>query len=300
MAGTKGHEAARAHLLERLESLGLEGYPASAFESPYSIGRLEAVNVIARLPGRDAGLAPVLLAAHYDTCGPFPGADDNAAAVAILLSVVESLRRCRLDRSVLFAFFDTEEPPFYLTSDMGSVRFYTEQRPEPIHCAIVMDLCGHDVPVQGLENLLFITGMESDPELGGVLRACEPTSALRTVPTLNRYIGDLSDHHIFRINRRPYLFLSCGRWAHYHQPTDTPEKLNYEKMAAIADYLVALTVEGSRCTLEGPFEEHDPVETELYFIRKAAGPFLGALGFDPQNRQDIDLMVQMLLSQFGL
>jgi hypothetical protein len=32
-----------------------------------------------------------------------------------------------------------------------------------VHCAIVMDLVGHDVPVLGMEDLVFLTGTESDP-----------------------------------------------------------------------------------------------------------------------------------------
>ena len=36
-------------------------------------------------------------------------------------------------------------------------------------------------------------------------------------PLLNRYVGDLSDHHVFRVNKRPYLFLTCARWEHYHE-----------------------------------------------------------------------------------
>ena len=39
----------------------------------------------------------------------------------------------------------------------------------------------------------------------------------------------------------PYLFLTCGRWQHYHQPTDTPDRLDYAKMGRIRDYLVRLT-----------------------------------------------------------
>ena len=43
------------------------------------------------------------------------------------------------------------------------------------------------------------------------------------------------------MNGVPYLFLSCGRWRHYHAETDTPEKLNYAKMERMMQYLVALT-----------------------------------------------------------
>ena len=62
---------------------------------------------------------------------------------------------------------------------------------------------------------------------------------LSLVPTLNRYVGDMSDHGVFRTNGVPYLFLSCGRWPHYHRDTDTPDRLNYEKMGRIARQVLA-------------------------------------------------------------
>jgi hypothetical protein len=183
---------------------------------------------------------------------------------------------------------------------MGSIRFYEDQCPRPVHCPVVMDLCGHDVPVQGLEDLLFVTGMESDPELEGVLREAEPGEGLRVLPTLNRYIGDVSDHHVYRVNGKPYLFLSCGRWAHYHQPTDTPEKLNYAKMAAIVTLLRSLAERLDGTTLAGPFEGRDPVETELLFLKRHAGPILQLLGLDPKTRRDLDQLVGVIMQQFGL
>ena len=44
----------------------------------------------------------------------------------------------------------------------------------------------------------------------------------------------MGDHGVFRRNDVPYLFFSCGRWEHYHQPSDTPDRLNYEKMEHVA------------------------------------------------------------------
>ena len=60
-------------------------------------------------------LAPVLLGAHYDTCDSLPGADDNAAAVAVLLEVAAQMADETLERSVILAFFDAEEPPHFLS-----------------------------------------------------------------------------------------------------------------------------------------------------------------------------------------
>ena len=116
---------------------------------------------------------------------------------------------------------------------MGSRYFYAHQRRDEIHFALVMDLVGHDVPGPGLEDLLVATGAESDPALVDVVCAAAEEPDIRLAATLNRYVGDISDHGVLRSDRRPYLLLSCGHWPHYHMPTDTAEKLNYAKMRRI-------------------------------------------------------------------
>lgn len=300
MPGTTAHIAARQYIIARARETGLEGYAGGSFELPYGEGEIQLTNVIGRLPGRRPELPPVLIAAHYDTCGTTPGADDNASAIAIALSAVDPLRKARLDRSVLFAFFDAEEPPHFLKPTMGSTYFYEHQRREEIHCAIVLDLVGHDLPAPTLENALIILGMESDPGLEGVVRACDPSPGLSTLVTLNRYIGDMSDHHIFRINKRPYLFLTCAQWEHFHMPTDTPDKLNYEKMAHISAYTVRAAIGVASATLNGPFEGYDTTETELYFLRKYARPIADALGNPMLSRTDLESMVSLLASEGGL
>jgi len=185
---------------------------------------------------------------------------------------------------------------------MGSTRFYEDQRTGQIHCAIILDLVGHDIPVPGLSDLLFITGMESDPGLEKVVRDCTPRNAIRTVPTLNRYVGDLSDHGVFRTNERPYLFLTCARWQHYHAHSDTPDRLNYSKIAAIAKYAQALIEQVSGSHLNGPFETYSTIETELHFLRQTVEPVVRDMGFPVslRSRQDIDGLIDLLINQFDL
>jgi Peptidase family M28 len=298
--GSLGHTTARAYLVKRLGELGLIGYGGKPLELPYESDGTPFINILATLPGTKPDLAPVVLVAHYDTCGPYPGADDNAAAIAILLASVKPLRALSLERSIVFAFFDAEEPPHFHTDAMGSTHFYHHQRIGPVHCAVVLDLVGHDVPIPGLQDLVFITGMESDKDLTEVMKAAKLPEGIRIVPTLNRYIGDMSDHHVFRLNQRPYLFLSCGHWEHYHQPTDTPEKLNYEKVAAITAYVCALTQEIAGQPLAGPFEGYDSTSAEIAFLRKTVGPFLETLGVSLESRRDIDTIAQLMMGQFGL
>jgi len=260
----------------------------------------ELANLVAVAPGRDRAPAPLLIAAHTDTAGDLPGADDNAAAVAIALEVGARLRARPVERDVLVALFDAEEPPFFHTPLMGSTRFYREQAAGPVHAALVMDLVGHAVPLPGCGDLLFVTGMESDPDLERAILALPSRDGLRLVTALNRYVGDLSDHHVFRLEGVPYLFLTCGRWAHYHQPTDTPEKLDYPKMAAIADALEALTRDVATRPLAGPWEGYDTTPTDLATMRAGLGPLLASLGIELRDRRDIDRAVVLLLERWGL
>ncbi len=295
--GSAGHDQARAYLLGQMEAAGLEGLDAGCgLELPFRVGGHEFCNLIGRLPGRDPTLASMLIGAHYDTCGWQPGADDNAAAIAIALTAVPQLRDLGLKRTILFAFFDSEEPPWYLSPSMGSIHFYHEQRKEQIHFSLIMDLVGHDVPMPGLQDLLFLTGMESDPGLESIVKDNRRTQGIRVVPTLNSYIGDLSDHHAFRLDRRPYLFLSCGHWEHYHKATDTAEKLNYSKMASVRDFMMATIRQVDTSRLNGPFEGYDTTPTEIEFMKEVFEPQLQQLGMQLASRSDVDKLVQTLLS----
>jgi hypothetical protein len=231
---------------------------------------------------------------------------------------------------VIIAMFDAEEPPYFQSRCMGSFRFCEDQLEDKgVHAAIIMDLVGHDVvvpfgylgtgrvvgtlermfpklenweiPVPIVKDLLFITGAESHPTLPRILSELRPPRQLRPVATLNRYIGDMSDQGAFRVNGVPYLFLSCGRWPHYHVKTDTPDRLNYRKMHRIMMYLARIVEVLSRTALEDSFGPVDTATFEIETLKRSLGPLLTpllrALGISRlENRQDIDALAQALLS----
>ena len=300
MAGTPGHAQAREYILGRIQQVALEPYAHGAYEFPYPSGEIKLTNVLARLPGVRRSLPPILIAAHYDTCGPLPGADDNASAIAIALDMVAPLRERQLHRDVIFAFFDAEEPPHFLTPTMGSTYYYENQRDEPIHCAIVLDLMGHDVPIPEYEDMLFVMGMESDADFAGVIERTPLPEKLRVAAVPNRYIGDMSDHHVFRTHGRPYLFFSCGQWEHYHMPTDTPDKLNYAKMRRMSEYLVDVAAAVSVEPLIGPFEGYDSTPHELALMIKHAGALAAQLGLMLESQADLQRFVETLVMRYGL
>lgn len=323
MVGTAGHDVARDFLTAQLADIGCEPYTGGSYELPYQQHGTSFCNIVGVVPGRDRSLEPVLIGAHYDSVIPHPCADDNAAAVAITLEVGRMLADDPPERDTALAIFDAEEPPYYLTEQMGSIRFHEDQmKPEGVHAALVMDLVGHDIQIPvgmlphhkhiplsdkygivipHLSNLLFVTGAESHPELAPMLEQAGRPSRLPTVFTPNRNIGDMSDHAIFRRNGVPYLFLSCGHWQHYHAPSDTPEKLNYDKMARIAGYVETLVRHlGDSELIPCDELESDTVELELTSLRKTLGPVLPlavkGLGLDKlEERDDLDQFAQALL-----
>lgn len=299
VVGTTGHARAQARLVARLAELDLEPY-GDAFALPYAAGGQRFANLVGVAPGADRSAAPVLIAAHHDTVPGTPGADDNAAAVAIALEVGARLRAHPAARDVLIALFDAEEPPYFHTSRMGSTYWHSHQCRSPVHAAVVLDLVGHAVPVPGLEDLLAITGMESDPELEDVVRALPADHGLQLVTALNRYVGDMSDHHVFRSNEVPYLFLSCGRWTHYHASTDVPDVLDYPKMARVADVTEGLVRGVADRDLSGPWEGYDSTATDVATTNAALGPLLAHYGLEVRDRAGIERVVRLLAGELGL
>jgi hypothetical protein len=297
-----------------MTEIGLQFYKGNTFGLPYRYEGQTFHNLIGVAPGRESKRSPILIGAHYDSVIAAPCADDNAAAVAIALSVADELTLSRPDRDVVFAFFDAEEPPFFLGPAMGSIRFFEEQKDaKGFHAALIMDLVGHDVPlpIPALEkaipqfgNLLFVMGAESHPVLPAVLEHCRRDRELPVVAVQNRLVGDLSDHHIFRLKGVPYLFLSCGRWAHYHEPTDTPDRLNYVKMECIRNLLLGLTKALASAELP-PAKERDTTGLEIKLLKEALGPglpiLLGAIGLSQlETRRDIDMLAARLQAYFKI
>jgi hypothetical protein len=325
MVGTPGHDAAEEYLVGRMVDLGLEPYRGDTPELPYESRGQRFSNLVAVVPGEDRSLTPLLIGAHYDSVIQSYCADDNAAAVAIALLAAEKLQRARPRRNTIIALFDAEEPPYFHSDDMGSTRFYREQcRPEGIHAAVIMDLVGHDVELPipevsalggAFANLLFMTGAESHVAFSQIVRDCLPGPQLPLIASLNRNVGDMSDHHVFRLNTVPYLFLSCGRWQHYHQVTDTPDRLNYEKMDRICSFLVAICQKLAATDL--PTEKRasmpdciangvvDTTDLEIELMERALGPalllFLAAVGMKAlASRHDLDQLALRLQSFFEI
>jgi len=126
-------EIGERHALGRLEALQRAGnwieseFTASGwqvrrevFEIPSAGGIVEVANLIAERRGRVRPGEIVLVGAHYDTAPGTPGANDNASGVAALLELAWRWRALEPDRTLRLVAFTNEEPPWFMTSHMGS------------------------------------------------------------------------------------------------------------------------------------------------------------------------------------
>ena len=310
--GQPGHAVVREYLLGRLAEIGLMPFSGEGFELPFSGQGQSFWNLAARIPGKNPALDPVLIGAHYDSVIDAPCADDNATAVAVVLAAAEHFQENAMEREVIVVLFDSEEPPFFQTPLMGSTRFYEDHCTGiRFSCVLIMDLIGHDVEIRHeaarfmptLRRLVFVLGSESDDALPGVVEwAGSQAKGLKVFPTLNRYIGDMSDHHAFRLGGQPFLFLSCGQGRHYHLPSDNLDWINFDKVRHVFAFVVDLVRRLDSTEMSG--KPSDPAEFEVRMIRRLIGPvfpvFLKLLGLGQlKTRPDLDVLAELLSRELG-
>ena len=315
--------AARARIVEEFTAIGAAPGGEDGYLQP--VPRCGA-NVLAEIPG-SGPLADrtIVLAAHYDHLGKlrggqaYWGADDNAAAVAILVEVGRKLvADAQPGRRVVLAAYDGEEQPHFMHGTMGSM--YHVAHPtaplENIDMMVCMDLCGHAIGPAGLpasvRDSLFVLGAElSDGTAALVDAAARPNGVVPRRIDLD-LLPPLSDYYAFREAGVPVLFLTCGRWEHYHQITDTPDRLDYRKIVATVDYLADLArrlrERPGPVRLQSSARDDASTIASLRALAAALAPFappaaeamrqLGALAaavpLTPARRQQLSTMVHAL------
>ncbi len=252
--GRRGPGAARTatHIVEALKKLKLKPACGDSWYQPFPeadarpqaefVGR----NIVALLPGSDPRLKDewIVLSAHYDHLGMkgdvlYPGADDNATGVAMLLEVAEYFALCGQPprRTLVFAFFDQEE-----TGLVGS-RYFAAHPPLPLKdlkAFLTADMIGRSLG--GVMNeYVFVLGSENAPRLRKLVTEVKPEKELTVGRVGIDIVGTRSDYGPFRDKQIPFLFFSTGEHRDYHQPSDTPDKVDYAKLRRIACWIRDLT-----------------------------------------------------------
>ena len=206
-------------------------------------GDTTAPNVVAVLPGRDAGLAGehVMVVAHVDHVGVgrpvdgdaiYNGADDNASGTAGLLALAEALATMspRPRRSVLFLVTSGEE------RGLLGARWFAEHPAvslDSVVALINLDMIGRNRP-----DSVFLNGWGKSEVAGEVVRQSRhhPELGLAVGPDIeDRPLTPAdSDHWPFQRRSIPYAFFYTGVHPDYHRPGDAPVRLDADKASRVA------------------------------------------------------------------
>ncbi len=115
-----------------------------------------------------------------------------------------------------------------------------------IDTMICLDLVGHALGPEGLpasvRDSIFVLGAEKSTGTPDLFDALPERPGIVPRRIDNYIIDPMSDYDAFRKAAVPFLFYSCGRSEHYHAATDTPERLDYDKMAALVDHLTDVVI----------------------------------------------------------
>lgn len=254
--GRQGPGAARAarYIAEAFKRCGLKPAFGGSYYQPIP-SKLEdgstpeasylGRNVVAVIPGADPKLKDewVVLSAHLDHVGRkngrlYPGADDNASGVAMLLEVAEqfALRAVKPRRTLVFAAFDLEEVGL-----LGSTHFVCHP-PFPIRslkAALTADMLGRSM-ANVMDEYLFVLGSERSPKLRQLVQEVAPEEGLKVGRLGADLIGTRSDYGPFRDRKVPFLFFSTGQHPDYHRPTDLPDRIDYQKLRRASVWIAGL------------------------------------------------------------
>ncbi len=225
---------------------------------PYDAKGLRVRNVCARF-GPEGG-PRMVVGAHYDAAGPYPGADDNASGVAGLLELARLLSEEPPASDVELVSFPLEEPPFFMTRHMGSAVHARALKAKgvEVRAMIALEMIGYfsDEPnSQGFPlgplmkpfypatgNFIAVVGKWGQGHLVRAvcegMRSATPLGvesliAPRILPGVT-----LSDHRSYWKQGFPAVMLTDTaffRNANYHTPHDTPDTLDYRRMAQVVD-----------------------------------------------------------------
>lgn len=188
-------------------------------------------NVLAAIDPAEERPAPpaVIISAHYDHLGVygagyFPGANDNASGVAVLLETARMLtaEREALPFPVVFAAWTGEEEGMY-----GSRHFVSYFPPERVRAVINLDSLGSGSP----ENFLVWTKDQNNRLLPIVEEAAREVGVVVDVRVLSSISGYNSDHWVFAEEGTPAVTILSPDWLEKnHTFEDLPERVVPEKL----------------------------------------------------------------------
>jgi len=257
--GTEYERKAAKYLAQRFEDLGIDPKGTDGYFQEFTFkdktnphedityvknegdSTTTAVNVVGYVNNKAENT--IVIGAHYDHLGMggegslhrgkeneiHNGADDNASGVAIMLHLIKELQGKNTNNNYLFIAFSGEEIGL-----LGS-NYYVKNPTidtKKVNYMINMDMVGR----LNDERAIAIYGVGTSPKFSQTLFANNKDFKITEKES---GVGP-SDHTSFYLADMPVLHFFTGQHEDYHRPGDDIEKINFEGMEDITQYLVAI------------------------------------------------------------
>lgn len=207
--------------------------------------------------GGQKPIGTLVIGAHYDSFGVAPGANDNGSGVAALIELARLLKSHPMTRTRLrLVFFVNEEPPHFQTATMGSLVYARALAAtgEKVRAMVSLETLGAYSDVPGSQTypvpLPFVLPHTADfvaivgsasarPFVADFTRRFRSAVAFPSIGIVAPAILDVvdwSDHWSFGKFNIPSAMITdtaLFRYRHYHLPSDTPDKLDYDRLARV-------------------------------------------------------------------
>lgn len=247
-------QAAERYVRDELTKSGL-----NVESQEYVVAGRTVRNLIAEQRGAARADELLVLGAHYDSVGSTPGADDNASAVAGLLEIAHQLSARKFQRTIRYVAFVNEEPPFYKSENMGSLRYARacRERGDRIVGMINLEMIGYFTDADGSQAYPPLGALRKVlPDRGNFIVICSDLASTRFLakvawgfrrsgvrfpmipfPAPRSVPGpDMSDNWSFWQCGYPAVMVtdtSFLRNPHYHRPSDLPATLHFPAMTRV-------------------------------------------------------------------
>ena len=211
-------------------------------------------NVLGYIEGSDLKDELLIITAHYDHLGKhdsliFNGADDDASGVSAALEIAEAFMLAKKEgngprRSILIMPVSGEEKGL-----LGS-RYYTDNPIYPLESTVAnlnIDMIGRLDDWHDNGNYVYLIGSDRlsydlhdlNEKINNEYIGIDLDYRFNDKDDPNRYYYR-SDHYNFAKNNIPVIFYFNGVHEDYHKPSDTIEKLDFDKINTITK-LIFLT-----------------------------------------------------------
>jgi len=252
--GSKGEQIAAEYIASRFKNLEIKDKGSNKYFQNFSFNKpsnphgqvsfdeiekdsmISSKNVIGFIDNNSE--YTVVIGAHYDHLGYggqgslhvgseiHNGADDNASGTALMLDLAGQLKSTNFNNNYLFIAFSGEEMGL-----LGSNYFVKNSTIDlsSINYMINLDMVGRLKE----DKSLAVYGVGTSPVFKQTINSNNESFNLIE----NESGVGPSDHTSFYINDIPVLHFFTGQHSDYHKPSDDVEKINFEGIKEISDYI---------------------------------------------------------------